>query len=134
MENLSRNNRGYMGVIIAIIILIIVGFIFVLLLSGGTSIKDIIEHPNNYLNKEVTIIATYGYPYGCAIPGLDGGVISEITDEYTASLYIGIPEDLDASMLITWGKYKFTGIVKRGGFIDEFTDDIYLEVSKIEPV
>jgi len=99
---------------------------------GETSIDDITQHPNNYLNKEVTIKGTY--PGASMADTLDGnpGITFMVIDYSSGAIYVSIKEDIDTSMLITNGEYRFTGITKLYK-PSPYSEMIYIDVSKIQP-
>ena len=86
--------------------LIVIGVVIILLaigLSGcigGTSIKDINEHPNNYLNKELTIQAFYGG----AMMGV-GSIYQKkwLSDEMEAGLTLQYKEGVESSIPLPFG-------------------------------
>jgi len=124
-------NKNLVFVGIAVLLLLVVGLSGCI---GGTSIKDIQEHPNNYLDKEVTIQAFYG---GKITSGDTGRYFiyqkKFLSDSIDKTINVYFDNNVDKSDLINGGEYKFTGIIKSEETIYESTI-LYLLVSKITPV
>jgi len=107
--------------------LVIIG-ILALLVSVGlsgcnniatTSINDIREHPNRFINQTVTIIANY----------LGGGIFQD-----GDVLYVDISDSVKLPVpFVEQAQYRFTGIVRHSDDTKyKFTGGLYLEVTKIE--
>lgn len=94
------------------------------IISGETSIKDIHENSDKYLNKTVIVKGKYNY-----IPEF-------VIDNSSNLLFLNISDALIKSKLVSQSDYKFTGIVKYGNPINQSSTFyyIYLEVIKIEPI
>ena len=109
--------------IIGIVIIVgIIGMLIYIGLSGseekGTTIKDIKDHPNKYIDsKQVTIYAEY-----CAFENLI--YREEIDGDYV--LDIIILDNVNTSFLKDGENYEWTG------YIRNITKGVYLEVSKIK--
>jgi hypothetical protein len=95
---------------------------------GTTSIKEILEHPNRYINQTVVIMGKY-LDYGTE----DGIREGNVTDEQNAFIFIKIPSSVGRpDPFVTTAKYKFTGIVRYGELYKYAREGPYLEVTKIE--
>jgi len=139
MRNIN-DDRAIIGWIIAVIVIVII-IIILISMFGGTRIKDIQEHPNDYLNKEVTIKAylllggktTVDIFTDDTTLHYSGSIYQKkfMSDEAEAIMPISVRENVDTSILILGGEYKFTGIIKS---YESLLGDsgIYLEVTKIE--
>jgi len=93
-------------------------------ISGETSIQDINENSDFYINKTVTVKGKYN-----AIP-------EWVIDDNTKYLLLHISNDINKSALIQDSEYRFTGIVKYGNPINQTSTFyyIYLEVTKFEQI
>jgi len=97
---------------------------------GTTSMKDIMEHPNNYINKTVTLIAKEkGW-----VPDIKVGLLWDGDKE---TIYFIVQDNAKKpSPYIQGSEYKYTGIVRLGK-PSQYPSDIeyipvHLEVTKIE--
>jgi len=87
---------------------------------GTTSIKDINEHPNRYINQTVTLQGSY--------------IGTIISDNSGGSLILVIPNHVaQPNPFVFYSEYKFTGILRYSkDMIYIATKGLYLEVTKIE--
>jgi hypothetical protein len=87
---------------------------------GTTSIKDIRDHPNRYINQTVTLQGTYQY---MSVYDNSGGILCLV-----------IPSDVkQPTPFVFYSEYKFTGIVRySNNMIYSATGGLYLEVTRIE--
>ena len=94
------------------------------IITGDTSIKDINENSEKYLNKTVTVKGEYNF-----IP-------EYVIDQNSNYLLLHISNDINKSILVSQSEYRFTGIVSYGNPINQSSTFyyIYLEVIKIEPI
>jgi len=83
-------------VIIVILILTIIG-------SGGISIQDIKNNPEKYLDKTITLTASYS--------GINGYLLQEDLFGNTEGIKVVIGDDVDISMLLHGREYHWTGTV-----------------------
>ena len=115
--------------IIIVIVLLIIGFIYLItpnVLPGETSIKDINEHSNKYMNQTVTI-------RGSCITFRSIGLW--IVDSAGNSIVAVQSNNIvKPTQLIADTQYKFTGIVRYGTLPMPYSvgEQLYLEVTKIE--
>jgi len=93
------------------------------IISGETSIKDINENSNEYLNKTVTVKGKYN-----SIP-------EWVIDDNSNYLLLHVSDAINKSTLIPQSEYRFTGIARYGNPINQSStfSYIYLDVTKIEP-
>lgn len=120
---------------------ILTGMLFLLIYTvisgcttiGETPLNEILQHPNNYLNKEVSVKGTY--MGGSIADTLDGnpGINFMLIDYSSGAIYVSIPDGIDTSMLIANGQYRFTGIVKLYE-PSPYSEMVFIDVSKIQPV
>lgn len=96
---------------------------------GVTSIKDIQEHPNRYINQTIIITGTFNrYSDIVIVTIFDTGMV---TDE-SGKINIMIPNNVkQPTPFDQFAKYRFTGIVQYGE-VYYTGSGIYLEVTKIE--
>ena len=94
-------------VLLIILIMIIGGFISGCeeLGIGITSVKDLKDHPNNYLNKTITV---KGY-YRSFLTNPDRYMVQDKDGEV---IYV-YPDDTDTSILIKDGEYLWTGVFEQ---------------------
>jgi len=90
--------------IIIISLVIIVILILTMTGSGGISIQDIKNNPEKYLDKTITLTASYS---GAS----NGYLIQEDFFGNTEGIKVEIGEDVDISMLLHGREYHWTGTV-----------------------
>jgi hypothetical protein len=127
--------------ILAVIIAISAILVYVVLSGGNgtgvTSIKDIQEHPNRYINQTVIITGTLSNHSDIVVAFVDT-TTGMVTDE-SGKINIIIPMNVkQPAPYVQFGaKYRFTGIVRYGEVYyagpGKFPGPgIYLEITKIE--
>lgn len=122
---MDRRGLGIIGAILAMVIagLIVYAIIYYVprIRSSGTlSPKEVLEHPEKYLGKAITVEGYYSHlgsideisplcPTSIDTP-------EEAMEQYMNSLQIDLPENIRISSMVT--KYKFTGVlVERGSTV-----------------
>ena len=114
------------AMLLIVLLVVSVGFLSGCDSLNTVSISEINDHPNSYLNKEVTIKAEYIFQKGG--PGLPGAVVL-IRDESDESMDAMIPPiDVDTSILFIGGWYYWKGIIIPQG------SGVGLDVTEITPV
>lgn len=114
----------YIGILVILIFIGLSGCI------SETSIKDINEHPNDYIDKEVTIQGFYGGNFPAAYSAKSIYQKNEGNNDVIAAKFNG--EQVDVNGLILNAEYKFTGIVKSGEYTG--VNYVYIEVIKFEAI
>jgi heat shock protein HslJ len=120
-ENMNNKTLG----IGLIIILIFVGFSGCNELTGTITLKDIKQHPNRYLNTEITVEGFYST--GMIVSKTTPNTEAEAMEILTTALTIENKDN--TTTLFEGGKYRFTGILKEKTVFSQNT--VYLEVAKI---
>ena len=92
-------------------------------IAGDTSIKDINENSDKYLNKTLTVKGEYNFIPECVI------------DNDGKYLLLNFSNTINKSQLKQQSEYRFTGILSYGNPINQSStfSYIYLEVTKFEP-
>lgn len=107
-------------------------------LSGETSIKDITEHPDNYINQTVTVRA-----YISIIKDLEHpiytlfyspGYVNVRTSETSYIRAIETDDTVKPTPFDNTAEYKWTGIVRYGVLPLDYLNETYIELIKIEEI
>lgn len=142
---MRQQGMGTISAILAIVIagLIVYGIIFYVGGSGALSPSEVREHPNKYLDKEITIEGYYSLSLGPL--GFSNTTVRIIADEYPTewipSKVVGVEiSDIENVTLIDGGKYRFTGVLKQTELVVPELDwvssalELTLVASQAEPI
>jgi hypothetical protein len=126
------------AIIIILVVIIAISSILVYVVLNGevTSIKDIQEYPNRYINQTVTVTGTFNN-YSDIVAAFVDASTGTVTDE-SGRINIIIPMNVKQPAPFDYfAKYRFIGIVRYGEVFYEGPGvfpgpGIYLEITKIE--
>lgn len=91
---------------------------------GTTSIKDIVEHPNRFINQTVVVKGKY----------ISLSLADAVMDNKW-NLYLLIPSNISKPIPFSQlSEYTFAGIVHYGKYWEDKEEVLYLEVTKIETI
>ena len=94
-----------------------------------SAISEIIQHPNRYVNTEVTIRGYYSMRILKEVVDGEFVWVYSISDESGFNAILGyVAEGIDESILIQGGEYYWTGMIIQMG------DIIRMEISGIQPI
>jgi hypothetical protein len=91
---------------------------------GITTIRDIKEHSDNYINKTATVVGKYR--------GFTGSYYSIHDENFSVLNAVDSKNVIKPTPIDSDSEYKFTGIVRHGEIPNTDIHGIYLEVTKIE--
>lgn len=91
--------------------------------TGSSSVRDVVEHPDKYLGTE---IAVRGLCYGGSL-----WEIKPETGQYWVLLLENLPAD---AQLIEGGTYEAIGTLRYGELEPPWGERIYLDVKTIKPI
>lgn len=100
--------------------------------NNVVSIREIRQHPNNFINENVTVKAfSNGFTDSRCL------LTEDETGELLSNIRAKVCAEVDTSMVVTMGYYYWKGIVRYdNNYWDTNFDnsELYIEISEIQPV